>query len=177
MARRNRTSFKLYGGDEITALLKAYPERIQRDIVNAVVSKGATVIKDKTKENIRNRGLIKNKNLLKSIKIRKDSKRNGSYFIYADGKIAPHAHLPEFGTAPRRLEKPVVVNINGVFVTITHTGSVPATPFMRPALTESNIEVLKTMRDQMSKRMEKETKKMNQRYHTLSKSYRKKLAK
>lgn len=46
-----------------------------------------------------------------------------------------HAHLVEFGTAPRKLKKPRAVPLfgGGGFVTITHTGSMPAQPFLRPA--------------------------------------------
>lgn len=175
--KRNTTKFELLGADELTKLLQAYPGEIQKDIVNAAVARGATIIKNKTKDNIKGRGLVKTWKLEESIKIKKKPGRAGSYYIYADGKIAPHAHLPEFGTAPRKLKKPHVIKLGDRFVTVSYTGSVPATPFMRPALTENQMEVLMAMRDQMKKRMEKETKKMNQRYGTLSKSYRKKLAK
>jgi HK97 gp10 family phage protein len=48
-----------------------------------------------------------------------------------------HAHLVEFGTGPRQLSKPRPVQIDGKWVTITHTGSMPARPFLRPAYRQS----------------------------------------
>jgi len=173
---RNRTQFKLHGADEMTRLLQNYPSMIQRDIVNSVAARGASVIKKNTKKNIRSIGAVRLGNLHNSIETKKKKGRDGSYWIYADSHFAPHAHLVEYGTAPRKLDKPVVINLGGTFVTVTHTGSVGAQPFMRPALTEHVTEVLAAMKKRAKKGMEKHAKKMNQKYGTLSKAYRRKLA-
>lgn len=160
----------------LAAMLKDFPMKIQKDIANASVAAGASIVRKRTRANIKSRGLVKAGNLLKSIKLRKRRDRQGFYYIYADGKLARHAHLSEFGTAPRRLKKPVVIFDNGQFYTIRQTGSVPATPFMRPALEENKSEVMVAMHRKMKQRMEKEVQKMSRSYRTLSKSYRRKLA-
>lgn len=54
-----------------------------------------------------------------------------------------HAHLVEFGTGPRKLDKPATIKIGNRWVTITHTGSMPAKPFMRPAYDAKIGEVQK----------------------------------
>jgi len=46
----------------------------------------------------------------------------------------------EFGTGPRKLKKPHRVKIDGKWVTVTHTGSLPARPFLRPALDDPKVQ-------------------------------------
>jgi HK97 gp10 family phage protein len=56
--------------------------------------------------------------------------------------MARHAHLVEFGTGPRSLKKPRTVLLGGRMVTITHTGQMPARPFLRPAFDAAKREAL-----------------------------------
>lgn len=58
-----------------------------------------------------------------------------------------HAHLVEFGTKPRKLKKPRVVDFGGDHpVTITHTGAMPAQPFLRPAWRASRTRMARLAR-------------------------------
>jgi HK97 gp10 family phage protein len=63
-----------------------------------------------------------------------------------------YGHLVEFGTAPRKYRKPQYRKIGGKWVKVTHTGSTPAQPFMRPAF-EKNKE-------NIEKRFERKIKKL-----------------
>jgi len=160
----------------IEQALKKYPERLQRDIVNSVASKGAQVVVKHAKRNIKSNGSIDSETLLKSVRKGKAKKRHGVYRVFTDGS-APHAHLVEYGTGPRKLDQPREVNINGTWVTIERTGSMPAKAFLRPALDQNDIEVLREMKIKAAERLAKVSKQMAQRYSRLSKTMRRKLAK
>lgn len=175
--QRSGMTATLDGGKELEALLKQFPQRIQRDIVNSVASRGAVVLKKYIKRNIKANGSIETGDLYRSVRTKKIKGQHGKYHIYTD-KSAPHAHLVEWGTGPRKLSEPTPMEIApGEWVTVTHTGSMPAKPFFRPALDEKQTEVLQEMRQRAAKRMMKEAEKMAQSYGTMSKSFRKKLAK
>lgn len=169
-------SAEINGWQAMGNLLKEFPERIQRDIVNSAASAGATLVKNRAKKNIKQNGSVVTGNLLNSVRSRKKKRTHGIYEVFTD-KSAPHAHLVEFGTGPRVLDKPLEVKIGNNWVTITHTGSMPAKPFFRPALDENHEEIMRKIAERMSKRMAAEAKKMSQKYSTLSKTYRRKLAK
>ncbi len=169
---------KVEGSQQLQKLLKNLPERLQRKVLNSVVSAGAQVVVRHAKKNLRQGGHVESGNLLRSISKKKAKGKQGVYHVYTRPGIGSHAHLVEFGTGPRTLKKPVPFEISpGEWITLKHTGSMPATPFFRPAIDENQREVLEKMMLQMAKRMAAETKKMSQSYGTLSKSYKKMLAK
>jgi HK97 gp10 family phage protein len=80
----------------------------------------------------------------------KKSQRPGGYrdrtavnvYVGNDYTKGPHAHLVEFGTGPRVLDKPRAATIGGNVVMITHTGQMPAKPFMRPAFEAAKKKAL-----------------------------------
>ncbi len=160
----------------IEQALKAFPERLQRDIVNSVASRGAQVVKKHAKRNIKANGSIYTGTLYNAIKTAKVKNKHGVYRIFT-GKDAPHAHLVEYGTGPRNLSEPKQVQIGNTWVTIEQTGSMPAKPFFRPALDENEIEVLREMKKRAAKRMTKVSEQMSRRYGRLSKTMKRKLAK
>jgi len=168
---------EINGWKALGKLLDEFPERIQRSIVNSVASSGANVVKKAAKKNLKQNGSYKTGDLYDSIKTKKKKGEHGVYLVYTS-KAGAHAHLVEYGTGPRKLDEEKEVQINpGQWVTITHTGSMPAKPFFRPAFDENHNEVMKKMATQMAKKLQKEGEKMNQKYSSMSKSYRKKLAK
>lgn len=169
------TDFKLEGGEVLARLLKDFPHKIQETVLDSTVSAGANVIKKEARKNIKQNGSIKTGNLYNSPKTQKVKSRHGMYRVFTD-RGAPHAHLVEFGTAPRKLKEPHYVQIKGNWVWVEHTGSMPAKPFFRPAIDEHKPETLRAMALRMAKRMEKEAEKMARSYRTLSKSYRRRLA-
>lgn len=140
------------GADQMRQLLQSFPRRIQRDVINSVAARGATVVKKHAKKNIKQNGSVKSGTLLKSVKTRKKKKTNGIYYIYTS-RDAWYSHFIERGTS-----------------------KMSANPFMRPAIDENQAEVLREMGIRMAKRMAKESEKMTAKYKTMSKSYRKKLA-
>ncbi len=164
------------GWQELSKMLKGFPERIQRDIVNAGASAGATVVKKEAQKNIRSNGSYNTGTLYNSIRTKKKKGEHGIYQVFSD-KSAPHSHLVEFGTGPRKLKEPGYRKISGNWVWVENTGSMPAKPFFRPALDENHKLVMRKMTERITKRMAKEAEKMAQSYGTLKKSYRRKLAK
>lgn len=52
-----------------------------------------------------------------------------------------HAHLVEFGTGPRKYKSPQYRNLSGGWAKVTHTGSMPAQPYMRPAFEKNKTKV------------------------------------
>jgi len=172
---RKMSNFTLEGGEMLSKLLKDFPYKVQETILDSTVSAGANVIKKAARKNIKQNRSIKSGNLYNSLKTQKVKGRHGVYRIFTDGK-APHAHLVEFGTGPRKLKKPHYAKLGGNWVWVESTGSAPAKPFFRPAVDEHKQEVLKAMMLRMAKRMAKEAEKMARSYRTLSKSYRRRLA-
>jgi len=156
--------------------LKAFPERLQRDIVNSVAARGAQVVKKHAKRNIKSNGSIDSGTLYNSLRTAKVKGRHGVYRVFTDAS-APHSHIVEYGTGPRKLDQPREVKIGNTWVTIEHTGSMPAKPFFRPALDESEIEVLQEMKKRAAKRMAKVSEQMSQKYSRLSKTLKRKMAK
>ncbi len=157
-------------------LLKDLPDRIQRKVINSAASAGATVVVRAAKQNIKANGSYRTGTLHDSIRKKKKRGTHGVYQVFSD-KSAGHSHLVEFGTGPRKLKKPGYRKIGKNWVWVENTGSVSAKPFFRPALDENHQRVMKRIVEQMAKRMAKETEKMAQNYRTLSKSYRRQMAK
>lgn len=163
------------GWKQLSKLLHDFPERIQRDVINSAASAGATAVKKEAKKNIKQNGSYQTGTLHDSIRTRKKKRTHGVYEIFSD-QTAGHAHLVEYGTGPRKLEEPKAIQIGDDWVTITHTGSMPAKPFFRPAFDDHDL-IMRKVAQRMTKRMAKEAEKMSQSYRTLSKTYRKKLVK
>jgi HK97 gp10 family phage protein len=170
-------NLQMDGADQIAKMMKAFPDRIRRDIINAGAARGATVIKQRAKKNIKANGSVESGTLLKSIRTKKTKGMHGAYTIYVDDD-AWYGHLVEFGHAGVALKSPVAFEMAaGQWKTIKRTGTAPAKPFMRPAMEENRQKLLEEISKRIAKRMSKEAEKMARQYGTLSKSYRKKLAK
>lgn len=165
--------FSLDGVKELNSLFKALPIEIRKDVINASASAGATLLKKETKKEIQARGLIKTGNYLRSIKTRKVRGYYGIYHVYSD---APHAHLIELGTVERVLKKPRFVRLGSNVVRIESTGIMPPNPVFRYIADNRKQEVIQAIARRYYKRLHAETKKLTQRYRTMSKSYRRKIA-
>lgn len=162
---------------QIEAVLREMPERIQRDVVNSTASRGAAIVRKHARQNLKSNGSIDSGTLYNSVTKSKVKKVHGVYRIYTT-KAAPHAHLVEFGTGPRKLKEPTPFEIApGQWITLKHTGSAPAKPFLRPALDENQVEILREMKIRAAKRLAEVSQQMAQRYSRLSKTMRRKIAK
>jgi HK97 gp10 family phage protein len=126
--------FEFKGHKEIEDVLAALPQKFGAKVLNDTLKKSAkplieeakNLVKKKSGELAKSIGSIPGRGKARGQQISVGPRRGGRYKGY-------HAHLVEYGTAMRKLDKPRLVTLNGKTVTITHTGSMPARPFMRPA--------------------------------------------
>lgn len=93
-------------------------------------------------------------NLKRSIKVFNDgsngSKGGALIRVGADRKIAPHAHLVEFGTVERHLDKPNVVTVStGQTFTFTHTGIMPPNNFFERGYESSKQVAITVFADEI----------------------------
>lgn len=115
------SSFQLTGFKELEQLLKQLPDEIAAKVLSKAFQQGAVVVRDAAKDNA---PVGKTGSLKKSIKIVKPSKKvspKASLVLIVRCKNAL-SHIVEYGTGPRTRES------GG------STGSMPAHPFMRPAI-------------------------------------------
>jgi HK97 gp10 family phage protein len=116
---------------EFDALLKAVsPEKAEPILLDA-----AEVIRDAARDNAP-QGLTGNLKRGIVAKLLRPYQGNSirSSMAGIDYRIAPHAHLVEFGTGPRtpKEKKVMYSNLTGIFYG-THAAPMPAHPFFRPA--------------------------------------------
>lgn len=132
----------MQGVEEIEKVLAGLPGKFGEQVVLKVLRKSAKPLINEAKQRApkddgdlqKSIGTISGRGGGKGKQIYVGPKRGGGFKGY-------HAHLVEYGTAPRKLDKPHVVTIGGRTVTITHTGTMPAKPFMRPAFDTKIDEV------------------------------------
>lgn len=125
--------FKFQGNKDIEAVLAAIQGKFGEQVVLKTLRKAAKPLINEAKQKApkddgdlqKSIGYINGRGSGKGQQIYVGPRR-GLYNGY-------HAHLVEYGTGMRKLSEPRIVTINGRTVTITHTGSMPAQPFMRPA--------------------------------------------
>lgn len=170
-------SFTLDGGNELSQLLAAYPRTVQEKVLNASVSAGATLVIKRARRNLVANGSVRTGNLYGSLKKEKVKRTVGVYRVFTAWPKGAHAHLVEYGTGPRILKEPRLVRIGSNLVTITHTGSAPAKPFLRPAIDEGQREIIAAIGKRFVKRLEAESAKLAARYGTMKSSYKRSIAK
>lgn len=173
MAAFTAKTMQIGGTKELERFLKDFPFKVRETILDASVRAGASVIRKEGRKNIRENGSIKTGKLFKSFKV---VKVRGVHGVMRIMTTAPHSHLVEFGTSPRKLKEPRHVNLNGKWVLVEYTGSTPAKPFFRPAIDEHHKEVMMAIALRMGKRMSAEAEKLASRYGSLKKSYIKRIA-
>jgi len=122
---------KVEGQEEIKAALIKFGKKMEDELQQATLE-GAEIVKGHVVSNISSQYKDKTGHLKSAVKV-KGMPRNASYPIVSicamDQKIAPHAHLGEYGTVPRFRKS------GGT------TGQMPARPFFRPAEEQSRSEV------------------------------------
>jgi len=122
-------TFKVTGMEKMDAVIEKVRNSVGKDNVNDVALKQAEVIRDKIEENA---PAGKTQNLKRS----PVAKKLDNVVIAAiDRKIAPHAHLVEFGTS-----------------------RAPAHPFFRPAIDSCREKVADGLKDGIKDLIEKATK-------------------
>lgn len=112
----------LEGAEELHRDLQRLADRLLPEEVEPILWKGANIITKEVKRNIAGQFKRHTGNLLRSARTKKlKAYRNepAPYLAAIDRRVAPHAHLHEFGTV-----------------------KMPARPFFRPAVDAKKEEVL-----------------------------------
>lgn len=156
--------FELSGFKELLDALERLPTvSMQRGAIRNALKDCAKPIVAAAQENApydsRN---TSGKHLRDTIKVStslKATQRKGRYdrssvTVYL-GSTSPLAHLVEFGTTMRVLDKPRVVTFGGKTVTITNTGQMPPIPFLRQAWDGGKDKALKSFADAMWARIQR----------------------
>jgi HK97 gp10 family phage protein len=137
---------RIEGDKELLAALQKLSRALSEKVQVKAIRKGAFPIKREMKA----RAPEKSELLKKSIIIRKASKRVSRDAAVGIGpsKDAPHGHLVEFGTEPRRHKSG------------KSTGQMPAHPFMRTAFDAKKDEAQERMGKAIWAEIEKAVKKL-----------------
>ncbi|QOY96332.1 HK97 gp10 family phage protein [Massilia sp. UMI-21] len=120
------------GGRALDALLQTLPVKVEKNILRAAMRAGAAVFREQAKANVP----VDSGALRRSLKVSVNTKRGKvTAKLKAGGRLAPHAHLVEFGTKPHKIKpkKQQALAFGGhVAREVDHPGARPQ-PFMRPA--------------------------------------------
>lgn len=135
------------GAAEIEALLKKLPDQVARRVVQSALRSGGTLIAKEAKAQLRSvdTGLLKSK-----IGVR-GKKGKAQVGILSGGQTVTRkgASKPQFAR-PTKYAKFIEFG----------TPTVPANPFMRPALDAKSVEAIRKIGEQMGKGVEREALKM-----------------
>jgi HK97 gp10 family phage protein len=131
----------LYGVEEFRDVLRQLQrEAVDEKDIKKATREGLKIIQKDARSIIKRNKNIKSRTLYKSVKVTVMGKRHARFHRFKAGtkvgpakKMAPHAHLVEFGTASRTRK-----NKSGKTVS---TGSMPSSPFMRPAFRKNTAAV------------------------------------
>lgn len=152
MASNDQT---ILGGRALDDALKTLAPKIEKNIMRSALRAGVNIIKNEAKQEVP----VKTGTLRKSLRVSTRSK-NGTItaVLKADSRIAPHAHLVEFGTRPHKI-KPrngEALRIGGhVVADVEHPGSRPK-PFFRPSFDSKAPQAIAAVAEQIRKRLTKE---------------------
>ena len=135
--------FEIKGINEIKDVLAGLPDKFGNKVVEDVLNKAAKPLIREAKQNAshsdvtgnlsKSIGAIKNKQEGQTVGITVGPRRSKGYKGH-------HAHLVEYGTAPRQVKKKQVLAGNGKFWGKSVASS-PAQPFLRPAY-DSKIDTV-----------------------------------
>lgn len=144
------------GGRELDDMLRTLAPKIERNIMRSALRAGANVFKKEAQATVRvNTGTLR-RSLVVSTR-QKGGTVTAS--VKARGKIAPHAHLVEFGTRPHKIapkgQKGALKIGTNVVGAVEHPGSKPK-PFMRPAFDGKSGEAVQATAAQIRARLTKE---------------------
>jgi HK97 gp10 family phage protein len=119
------------GGRELDAFLQQLPVKVEKNILRAALRAGASEFR----KDARQRVPVDDGDLKRSIRVTARTKRGTVYAaVKAGGRLAPHAHLVEFGTKAHKIKpkKQKALAFGGTVAReVDHPGARPQ-PFMRP---------------------------------------------
>lgn len=134
------SGIKIHGSDRLDRKLRELSEAVAKEALAKAVEKGTEIVR----EEIRRRAPVGEGGLKRSVTSHM-SKRTR---YEAQGKVGftgegAHAHLVEFGTAPR-------VTDDGAY-----RGAMPARPFIRPAWDAKKRQAYETILDELRARVQR----------------------
>ncbi|MEB2775230.1 HK97-gp10 family putative phage morphogenesis protein [Algoriphagus sp. D3-2-R+10] len=149
----NNFDIDLRGEKELIAQLKKLNNKMAVTEIKKALRKAGHKIKTAVKSEA---PIGESGELKKSIKVFADGSygsKNGALIrVGADRKIAPHAHLVEFGTEERELNKPNTIRLaSGEYFRITHTGKMPANNFFERGYESSKNEAIDIFTNEIKK--------------------------
>ena len=143
------------GGRELAQVLSTLAPKLEKNIMRAALRAGAAVIREEAKANV---PVLEGK-LKKSIKVSAKVKAGKIMAsVKVGGRLAPHAHLVEFGTRPHKIEpkNAGALSIAGVaYRSVDHPGARP-NPFFRPALDAKSGDAVAAVAAKIRERLTKE---------------------
>ena len=133
-------TFRIEGLEELQKNLDTLSKAASKAVLRNAVKAALKPMRDAAKANAP-QGSTGNlaKGIVITTSLRKSQRRGFrdrsavEAFVGPNPKVSPHAHLVEWGTGPRTLKKPRMTTLGGRPVFITHTGQMPANPYMRRA--------------------------------------------
>ncbi|MCH7396562.1 HK97 gp10 family phage protein [Belliella sp. DSM 107340] len=145
----NDFEIDLRGESDLIKKLKKLDNKVSINAIKKALRKAGHKIKSGVKQT----APVETGNLKKSIKVFNDNSygsKNGALIrVGADRKLAPHAHLVEFGSDERTLNKPSIVNIGGKFLKLTNTGKMPTNDFFNRGYENTKDEAVKVFSNEI----------------------------
>ena len=144
------------GGRELDNFLQQLPVKVERNIMRSALRAGANEFKKEAQSKVP----VDTGALRRSLKV--STRVKGSTVtatLKASGKIAPHAHLVEFGTKPHKIapkgKKGALLIGSNVVGAVNHPGAKPK-PFMRPSFDGKAGAAIQATGAQIRSRLTKE---------------------
>lgn len=165
-------TFELVGMKEFDRLLSQLPKAMGKSVIRRALTKAAQPVEAEYKANIPESGKARSGRSLKdktrvTTVLNKNQKRgrqrDPSRVEVFVGSTAPHAHLVEFGTGPRKLKVPRKVQLGNNFVLITHTGQMPARPYLRQAWDAKKGEAMNILKKELWNQLMKAVQRLRKR--------------
>jgi len=158
--------YKLNGADELEKVLKELPRAVAGKVVLGATRSGAAILRKVIRKNApydpkRKRG----KHLRDTIRAQKKHRTNDLYLVGPTHE-APHAHLVTHGTGPRKFKKPHRVKLGSKTVRVTHSGRMPANPYIQNSAAEARQSVFDKIGHRLGDLIEKAATKLAGRYKT-----------
>jgi HK97 gp10 family phage protein len=142
---------QMKGADELNKNILELTKTIAPEKVEPILHEGAKVVADAARANapVGPTGNLR-RGIVDKVLQRKGQDKPAPAMAGIDYRIAPHAHLVEFGTAERYPKKKTVLydKSTGQFFG-THVGPMPAHPFFRPAWDDNKDRIEKQIIDQI----------------------------
>lgn len=158
--------FQLNGAKELESVLKELPSKVGYKALLAASRSGGAVVKKEMKARAPyNPKRKKGTHLRDTIRVQKKHRTNDLVLV-GPTKEAPHAQLFTHGSGPRKFKKPHSVKLGGQVVKVTHSGTMPANPYLQDAAEASAKSAFDKMGTRLGDLIEKAALKLAGRFKT-----------